>query len=123
EIVQCRVVPFDGSGREQLVGPGGATCMTGAWSPDGDWIYLSTNQGWRYHIWRQRFPGGEPEQVTSGPTEEDGIAMALDGRSFLTSVGTNIRRSGFMMQKASTRCRPRETRSPRHFQRTKRSCF
>jgi len=88
EIVQCRVVPFDGSGREQLVGPGGATCMTGAWSPDGDWIYLSTNQGWRYHIWRQRFPGGEPEQVTSGPTEEDGIAMALDGRSFLTSVGT-----------------------------------
>src|SRR5208282_3007020 len=88
EIVQCRVVPFDGSGREQLVGPAGATCMTGAWSPDGDWIYLSTNQGWRYHIWRQRFPGGEPEQVTSGPTEEDGIAMALDGRSFLTSVGT-----------------------------------
>jgi Tol biopolymer transport system component len=86
--VQCRVVPFDGSGREQLVGPAGATCTTGAWSPDGNWIYLSTNQGGRFHIWRQRFPGGEPEQVTSGPTEEEGIAMARDGRSFLTSVGT-----------------------------------
>lgn len=88
EIVQCRVVPFDGSGREQLVGPAGATCTTGAWSPDGNWIYFSTDQGGRFHIWRQRFPGGEPEQVTLGPTEEEGIAMARDGRSFLTSVGT-----------------------------------
>jgi eukaryotic-like serine/threonine-protein kinase len=88
EVVQCRVVPFDGSGNEQLVGPGGATCSTGGWSPDGKWIYLSTKQGGRFHIWRQRFPGGEPEQVTSGPTEEEGIAMARDGRSFLTSVGT-----------------------------------
>jgi len=86
--VQCRVVPFDGSGREHLVGPAGAICTTGAWSPDGNWIYLSTNQGGRFHIWRQRFPGGEPAQVTSGPTEEEGIAMARDGRSFLTSVGT-----------------------------------
>ena len=88
EVVQCGVVPFDGSGKEQLVGPAGATCTTGAWSPDGNWIYVSTNQGGRFHIWRQRFPGGEPEQVTSGPTEEEGIAMARDGRSFLTSVGT-----------------------------------
>ena len=87
-IVQCRVVPFDGSGKEQLVGPAGATCKTGAWSSDGKWVYLSTNQGGRFHIWRQRFPQGEPEQVTSGPTEEEGIAMEPDGRSFLTSVGT-----------------------------------
>ncbi|HEV2425914.1 MAG TPA: protein kinase [Terriglobia bacterium] len=88
DIVPCRVVPFDGSGKEQLIGPPGAKCSTGAWSPDGKWIYLSTNQGGRFHIWRQRFPQGEPEQVTSGPTEEEGIAMARDGRSFLTSVGT-----------------------------------
>ncbi|MGB2662556.1 MAG: protein kinase, partial [Candidatus Acidiferrum sp.] len=88
EIVQCRVVPFDGSGWEQLVGPAGATCRTGAWSPDGKWVYLSTNQGGRFHIWRQGFPKGEPEQVTSGPTEEEGIAMERDGRSFLTSLGT-----------------------------------
>jgi len=88
QLVQCRVVPFDGNGTEQLVGPPGATCTTGAWSPDGHWIYLSTNHGGRYHIWRQRFPAGEPEQVTSGLTEEEGIAMARDGRTFLTSVGT-----------------------------------
>jgi eukaryotic-like serine/threonine-protein kinase len=88
EIVQCRVVPFDGSSTQQLVGPAGGSCSTGAWSPDGKWIYLSANPDGRYHIWRQRFPGGEAEQVTSGLTEEEGIAMARDGRSFLTSVGT-----------------------------------
>jgi eukaryotic-like serine/threonine-protein kinase len=88
EIVQCRIVPFDGSSTQQLVGPAGASCSTGAWSPDGKWIYLSANPGGRYHIWRQRFPGGEAEQVTSGLTEEEGIAMARDGRSLLTSVGT-----------------------------------
>jgi serine/threonine protein kinase/Tol biopolymer transport system component len=88
ETVQCRVVPFEGNGGEQLVGPADATCTTGAWSPDGNWIYLSTNQGGQFHIWKEQFPGGHLEQVTSGPTEEEGIAMARDGRSFLTSVGT-----------------------------------
>jgi Tol biopolymer transport system component/predicted Ser/Thr protein kinase len=87
-LTRCRVVPFDGGGPEQLVGPEDATCTTGAWSPDGKWIYLSANTGGGFHIWRQRFPKGEPEQVTSGPTEEEGIAMERDGKSFLTSVGT-----------------------------------
>ena len=89
EIGQCRVVLFDGSGGQQLVGPASATCTTGAWSPDGKWVYLSTNEGGRFHIWRQRFPNGKPEQVTSGPTEEEGIAMERNGSSFLTSVGTH----------------------------------
>src|SRR5260370_34405346 len=40
-----------------------------------------------FHTWRQRFPDGQPEQITSGPTEEEGIAMAPDGRSFITAVG------------------------------------
>jgi eukaryotic-like serine/threonine-protein kinase len=87
QLTQCRVLPFDG-GTEQLVGPEGATCTTGAWSPDGKWVYLSTNKGGRFHIWAQRFPNGELVQITSGPTEEEGIAMERDGRNFLTSVGT-----------------------------------
>ena len=33
--------------------------------------------------WRQRFP----EQITAGPTGEEGIAIAPDGRSFITAVG------------------------------------
>ncbi|MGB7437675.1 MAG: protein kinase [Candidatus Acidiferrum sp.] len=88
KLTQCRVVPFDGKGEELLVGPSNASCTSGAWSQDGRWVYLSTHKGGRFHIWRQRFPKGTPEQVTSGPTEEEGLAMAADGRSFLTSVGT-----------------------------------
>ena len=88
EMLPCRVVPFDGSSVERIVGPPDASCTTGAWSPEGRWVYVSSNKGGRYHIWRQRFPDGRPEQVTSGPTEEEGIAMAADGKSLLTSVGT-----------------------------------
>ena len=87
-IGRCQLVPFDGSAPQQAVGPEGATCTSGAWSPEGKWMYMSSNKGGQFHIWRQEFPKGVPEQVTSGPTEEEGIAMERDGRSFLTSVGT-----------------------------------
>jgi Tol biopolymer transport system component/predicted Ser/Thr protein kinase len=86
-IRRCRVVPFKGDGKEREVGPD-ATCTSGAWSPDGKWMYLTTNAGGRFHIWRQRFPDGVPEQVTTGATEEQGIAMQADGKAFYTSVGT-----------------------------------
>jgi hypothetical protein len=82
----CRVVPMDGSSQGHQVGPSGGGCTFGAWSPDGKWMYLTSNAVGANHIWRQRFPDGAPEQVTSGPTEEEGIAMAQDGRSFVTAV-------------------------------------
>ena len=87
EIGPCRVVSFDGTGSARVVGPPDATCTFGGWSPDGKWLYLSSNEGGKFHIWRQRFPDGTPEQVTSGPTEEEGIALAADGKSLITSVG------------------------------------
>ena len=86
-IMPCQVVPFSGGGNARIVGPPEAACIAGAWSPDGQWVYLSLNQGGRFHIWRQRFPDGPPQQVTSGTTEEEGIAMSSDGKSLLTSVG------------------------------------
>jgi len=86
-LLPCRLVPFDGSSRERAIGPPDAICSTAAWSTDGRWIYLSSNKGGRFHIWRQQFPDGKLEQVTSGTTEEEGIAIAPDGKSFLTSVG------------------------------------
>jgi serine/threonine protein kinase len=86
DIQQCRIVPFQGGGAMRLVGPPGGTCIAGAWSPDGDWVYLSAKtEG--FHIWRQHFPDGEPEQVTTGPTSQEGITMAPDGKSLITSVG------------------------------------
>ena len=81
----CRVVPADGSSPGRDIGPPGGGCTFGAWTPDGKWMYFNSNAVEGIHIWRQRFPS-EPEQVTSGPTEEEGIAMAPDGRSFITAV-------------------------------------
>ena len=82
----CRVVPLDGSSPGHRVGPPGGGCTFGAWSPDAKWIYLTSNADGTNHIWRERFPDGIPEQITSGPTQEEGIAMAPDGRSFVTAV-------------------------------------
>jgi len=84
----CRVVPFEGGGTGKLVGPPLGQCSTAAWSPDGKWMYFSINTGSGYHIWRQEFPDGTPEQVTFGATEEEGIEFEPGGKSFLTSAGT-----------------------------------
>jgi len=86
-ILPCRVVPFQGSGNVRVVGPPGGACTSGAWSSDSKWLYVAADTD-NSHIWRQRFPGGEPEQVTFGPTSQEGIAMDPDGKSFITSVGS-----------------------------------
>jgi dipeptidyl aminopeptidase/acylaminoacyl peptidase len=83
----CRVTPMDGSSQGSRVGPPKADCTSAIWSPDGKWIYLTSKAGGLFHLWRQRFPDGQPEQFTSGLTEEEGIAVAPDGRSIVTAVG------------------------------------
>jgi serine/threonine protein kinase len=88
----CRVVPVDGNSRGRVIGPPAGACWFGAWSPDGRWMYVDSSVGGAFHIWRQRFSDGStPEQITSGPTSEEGIAMAPDGRSLITAVGLNQR--------------------------------
>jgi serine/threonine protein kinase/Tol biopolymer transport system component len=86
-IGPCRVVPFDGTNQVHVVGPANSGCFSGAWSPDGQWIYLTVKTD-DFHLWRQRFPDGQPEQLTFGPTSQEGIAMAPDGKSLITSVGS-----------------------------------
>jgi hypothetical protein len=49
-------------------------------------MYFTSEAGGLNHIWRQRFPDGQSQPITSGPTEQEGIAMAPDGRSFVTAV-------------------------------------
>ena len=82
----CRIIPFDGSSAGRQVGPNGP-CTAAGWSPDGKWMYFGAETGGEHHLWRQAFPGGKAEQITFGPTEEEGLAVAPDGRSLLTSVG------------------------------------
>jgi serine/threonine protein kinase len=83
----CRLVPFDGSSPGRRVGPNPSQCTFAGWTPDENWMYFSADTGNGFHTWRQRFPDGTPEQVTSGATEEHGISFAPDGKSFVTSVG------------------------------------
>jgi dipeptidyl aminopeptidase/acylaminoacyl peptidase len=83
----CRLVPLDGSSSGRQVGPRGA-CTSAGWSPDGKWMYFSVTIGEQSHLWRQRFPNGEPDQMTFGPMQEDGISIAPDG-SLVTSMGTH----------------------------------
>jgi len=91
----CRLLPMDASSPGRHVGPPDAACWFAGWSPDGTWMYFSSSAGSAFHAWRQRFSAGNtldpPEQITSGPTEEEGLAIAPDGRSFITAVGMTRR--------------------------------
>jgi Tol biopolymer transport system component len=87
----CRLVAMDGTSPGRQVGPSAATCTSAAWSPDGKWMFFTSTAGGASHLWRQRYPDGRPEQLTAGPTEEDGIAVDPDGRSVITAVGMRQR--------------------------------
>jgi eukaryotic-like serine/threonine-protein kinase len=84
----CRLMPFDASSSGRAVGPANGQCTAAGWSPDGRWIYFTARVGDEFHLWRQRFPDGEPEQLTFGPTEEEGVNVAPDGKSLVTAAGT-----------------------------------
>jgi Tol biopolymer transport system component/DNA-binding winged helix-turn-helix (wHTH) protein len=81
----CRLISLHDSETRQ-VGPQGR-CTSAAWSPDGKWMYFGAEVEGSHHLWLQRFAGGQPEQMTFGPTEEDGLAVSPDGRSIVTSIG------------------------------------
>lgn len=87
----CRLVPVDGSNSGRQVGPASGACTSAAWSPDGKWMYFSSSAGGTFHLWRQRFPGGVPQQITTGPSEQEGIAVTPDGRFLITAVGQRQR--------------------------------
>ena len=82
----CRLVPFDSRALARSVGPMGH-CRSAAWSPDGNWMYFSVEVAGRSHLWRQEYPVGTAEQITFGPTDEEGVAVAPGGRSLITSIG------------------------------------
>ncbi len=98
EWQRCRVVPMGGNSAGVQVGPLGP-CRAAAWSPDGRWMYLNVEVDGSTHLWRQRWreraPQGNPEQITFGPTEEEGLAVAPDGKSLIASVG--VRQSSVWM--------------------------
>ncbi len=83
---KCRLISLQGSSESRQVGPQGP-CTSAAWSADSRWMYFGAEVDGAHHLWRERFPEGQLEQITFGPTEEEGLAMAPDGRSLITSIG------------------------------------
>ena len=83
----CRLVPFGGGSMGRRVGPQAGACTNAVWSRDGKWMYFTSDSGGRFHIWRQQLNGGDPEQITSGPNEEEGSDITPDGNELITSVG------------------------------------
>ncbi|MFC5863271.1 winged helix-turn-helix domain-containing protein [Acidicapsa dinghuensis] len=88
EWAQCKLVDLEAQSPPVPVGPAGS-CSAAGWSPDGNWMYFTASLQGQSHIWRQRFPQGDPEQVTFGPTEENGIAVEPAGRALITSAGVH----------------------------------
>jgi DNA-binding winged helix-turn-helix (wHTH) protein len=87
---RCQLVSLDGPAASAVgaraVGPEGE-CTSAGWSPDGRWMYFIAAVEGASHLWRQRFAGGNAEQITFGPADEQGLAVEQDGRSVITSVG------------------------------------
>ncbi len=82
----CRLISLGGKAQERPIGPKGA-CTSAGWSPDGSWMYFTATVDGQSHLWRQRSGKAEPEQLTFGPTEEEGVVVSQDGHSIITSMG------------------------------------
>lgn len=84
----CLLVALAGDSAPRTAGPS-TGCNAAGWSADGSWMYFTAYTGAQSHLWRQRFPDGAPEQITFGPTEEEGVAAEPTGRAVITSVGVH----------------------------------
>jgi len=51
-------------------------------------MYFTASVDGTSRLWRQRFPDGSPEPITSGPIEAKGVAVEQDG-SIITSMGVH----------------------------------
>jgi serine/threonine protein kinase len=92
----CRLMQFGNASAGVPVGPASAKCTEAAWSRDGRWMYFSADTSAGFHLWRQKFPAGEAEQITFGATEEEGIAVEPNGGFLITAIG--VQRSSVFLQ-------------------------
>jgi DNA-binding winged helix-turn-helix (wHTH) protein/Tol biopolymer transport system component len=83
----CRLISLGGRYGARMIGPRGP-CTSAGWSPDGSQMYFTASVEGTSRLWRQRFPDGRPEPITSGPIEAEGVAVAQDG-SIITSMGAH----------------------------------
>jgi hypothetical protein len=84
---ECRLIALEDKSPTTPVGPHGG-CTSASWSSDGSCMYFDATVDGQSHLWRQRSRDSRPEQITIGPAEDVGLAVEHNGRSVLTSVGT-----------------------------------
>ncbi len=53
------------------------------------WMYFTVTVEASESSLASAFPNGVPEQITFGPTEEEGVAVDRDGGSIITSMGVH----------------------------------
>ena len=87
QIGPCSIIPFHDATQPRELTPPGSRCTSTAWSHDGKWAYFNFSQGAGAHIWRMRYPDGKLEQITEGPTTQENMFMAPDGKSLVAAVG------------------------------------
>ncbi len=87
EWAPCRLISLDGRFESRTIGPQGP-CRSAGWSPDGSWMYFTASVDGHSRLWRQRLVDGDPELITSGPIEAEGVAVEQDG-SIITSIGVH----------------------------------
>jgi DNA-binding winged helix-turn-helix (wHTH) protein/Tol biopolymer transport system component len=83
----CRLISLDGRFGARPIGPQGP-CTSAGWSPDGSEMYFTASVDGTSRLWRQLFPDGRPEPITSGPIEAEGVAVEQNG-SIITSMGVH----------------------------------
>lgn len=83
----CRLISIEGRFGARPIGPQGP-CTSAGWSPDGSRMYFTASVDGTRSLWRQRFPNGSPEPITTGPIEAEGVAVERDG-SIITSMGVH----------------------------------
>ena len=89
QFQRCRLLPFGGGSSGVPVGPiGGACHLRGLVDRTGHGCTFRPKSPGTRICGASAFLGGEPQQITSGPTDEETVFAAPDGRSLLTSIGT-----------------------------------
>ncbi|RFA30108.1 hypothetical protein CAI21_07865 [Alkalilimnicola ehrlichii] len=83
------------SGRSEQVTRVNAIAKEPTPSPDGRWIYFSSNKAGQYHLWRVSADGAEYQQLTEGNVADTNPAVDKEGNVYFirrSPLGTEVRR-------------------------------
>ena len=110
----------------QPVGPAGSVPPPRRGPPTRDWMCTSPREvDGLSHLWRQRFPDGTPQPLTSGPTTEEARCGGCAGRTIAGDLDRHAARArcGCIRRQASGCCLRRVTHRIHDSRRTGHGCI